>query len=189
MRYCILRLAFVVLTLAWSCVPIRAADKANQVARFVAAVAEAGANNSDEALARAVGRYIAVAEMAASAAGGKDAGFSDALHIRYLQSYRALLHRFLKKRLDRLRPESLAILGVKQAGNGIELVYTRLRLPPDSDHDIIWYVLQTGTPGIVDVAYDGIRFTDRQRQEFDAILDRHGGDLTVLPNAIDALDR
>ena len=163
----------------------QATDGKEIVSRFMAAVIPDPGAGREASLSRVVDKYFAVNEFAEKALGEDLGSISAELREAYLRSYRALLVRFIRKRISNLSRDDFQILGLKKGAGQVDLVYSRIKNSSSREHDVIWYVHRGQ---IVEIAYNGALVTERQRSEFESIISRSADGLKSLPPALDTLD-
>jgi ABC-type transporter MlaC component len=183
----VLSLAF--LLLALSLPPASASPSADFIRQLIA---QAAAGPSEKA--KADGKpefplqdYVDIGHMAAHALGAPWQRMGEAEQERFLAAYRRLLERTLRSYIETMRLQQTTLLGIRPLDADTDMVATRLVLKDGKERDILWHVRLSPPLRIVDLVYDGVLVSARQRREFETILRMHADDVTALPQAIDKL--
>lgn len=176
------------LAIACAALPAAASPSSDLVMKVIATVSATNKASATRPLWTGLDQYFDFTAMAANALKGDDQLLPEPQRLRYLDSYRRLVDRFLARRVGKIVPNELTVAGERPLDAARNLVVTRFSAGDRAGHDILWVVRTAPDLRVIDVGYDGVFAGDIARREFAVILQRHAGDFTVLPDAIDKLN-
>lgn len=147
------------------------------VDRTMAALEDAAISNVE---ADAILELVDVDRVAQFALGNHWTELSDSQKPEYLAAFRTFANNQLQDHLSGFSDADVTIEDVASRGDEDAIVTTIVTTKDDERNTVSWRVIDTGTWKIVDIEVKDVWFAIEQRAQFDAILDKNGGDLDAL---------
>ena len=104
---------------------------------------------------------------------------------RYVDAFRSYAHKQLKTHLSGFSKATVELGEVAERGDRDAIVQT-IVANDDDRQTVSWRVMENGGWKVVDIEVQNVWFAIEQRAQFDAILDKNGGDIDALITEISA---
>lgn len=104
---------------------------------------------------------------------------------RYVDAFRSYAHKQLKTHLSGFSKATVELGDVAERGDSDAIVQTIVS-NDDDRQTVSWRVMENGGWKVVDIEVQNVWFAIEQRAQFDAILDKNGGDIDALISQISA---